>query len=138
LAVLFIAGSCATLKKPYIPKENEECYGTWINPEYNNSIRLVAAKDVYAPDGTWHSYMSVTDSQSSAKGWFKILKKWTDSEGNIWYRIDFNDPGVEIIRHQLTKISNSGNTMESVFSAVEHPKELDKDNINYRIRYRQE
>jgi hypothetical protein len=136
LAVLIIVESCATLKKPYIPTENEEYYGTWVNPEYNNSIRLVSAKVVNNPDGTWFSYMSVANSQSSSKGWFKIIKKWTDSEGNIWYRVDFNDPGVEIIRHQLTKIRNSGNTMESVFSAAEYPKKLDKDNLNYRIRYR--
>jgi hypothetical protein len=32
LVVLIIVGSCATGKKAYIAEENEELYGTWVNP----------------------------------------------------------------------------------------------------------
>ena len=35
IAVLIIAGSCATQKQAYIPKTNEELYGTWVNTDYD-------------------------------------------------------------------------------------------------------
>ncbi len=40
LAVLIIAGSCATGKKAYVAKEDEELFGTWINPDYGGLAKV--------------------------------------------------------------------------------------------------
>ena len=39
LTVMFIAGSCATEKKAYVATEDEEIYGTWVNPDYNYTAK---------------------------------------------------------------------------------------------------
>ena len=38
LTVMIIAGSCATSKKTYVAQEDEELYGIWINPDYNEPL----------------------------------------------------------------------------------------------------
>ena len=37
MAVTIIAGSCATGKKAYVVKEDEELFGTWINNDSNST-----------------------------------------------------------------------------------------------------
>ncbi len=147
MAVLIIAGSCATGKKAYEAKEDEELFGTWVNleelrraeeTEYDD--RGQARKIVFHPDGTLDFYWTSTSTRKG-DGTFSIIEKWTDDEGNIWYKSIQKVPSLNMIAHALTKISNSGNTMESSFkTSGEFPTLLDPNDLrvsNYEIYYRQ-
>jgi hypothetical protein len=37
ILVLVTGGSCATGKKVYVSKEDEELFSTWVNPDYDES-----------------------------------------------------------------------------------------------------
>ncbi len=130
-AVLIIIGSCATDKMTYISKEYE-IYGTWVNPEYEK--KGLRPKVVYNPNGKIDSYPSIDATRSLVQE-FVITNRWTDSDGNVLYtcRIRFEDNWQYI----LFKLSNSGKTLESIFSVNDYPFEIDSSNANYRIRYRQ-
>ena len=54
-----------------------------------------------------------------------------DSEGNIIYRSHWVGDWTEEA-YQLSKISNSGNTLEYVFDHDKYPKEVDPKHIYYR------
>ena len=84
LAVLIIAGSCATGKKAYTAKEDEELYGTWINPDYNEGKH--SAKFIFKPDGTFEGYAKTDSTHYYYFGEYIIADKWADSEGNLWYK----------------------------------------------------
>ena len=63
-----------------------------------------------------------------------ITDKWTDSEGNIWYKVMwvmFDQKGYE-----LDKISNSGKTREYVYSYSKYPTKIDPENATYHIYHR--
>ena len=50
LAVMVIAGSCATMKSPDKMVYERFC-GTWVNTEYEGK-EYPAVKEIYNPDGT--------------------------------------------------------------------------------------
>ena len=83
-AVLIIAGSCATGKKAYVVKENEELYGNWFKSEYNDSSR--AARHIINADGSIQLYATDDSPRVAAIHLYIITDKWYDSEGNIWYK----------------------------------------------------
>jgi hypothetical protein len=122
-------------------EKDEELYGTWVNSDYNRSAEI--AKFIVDPDpgirddanGTIIVYIRESDEQASWRSSFRIEEKWNDDEGNIWYKIE--DLGHTKYYH-LWKISNSGNILEYLFSNHNYPDEIDPNNQNYRIYYRQE
>ena len=83
LAILIIAGSCATGNKAYVAKENEELYGNWFNSEYNDSSR--AARHIIK-DGSIQLYSTDDSPRVAGINLYTITDKWHDSEGNIWYK----------------------------------------------------
>ena len=141
LAVMIVTGSCATSKKAYVATENEEFYGTWVNPDYDEGIhpgKLVVEHGKFA-------YYTMTYSTHSCKyGEYYIADKWTDSEGNIWYKYvdtltitsvrDTNE------KYGLAKINKSGSKLEIASQRNDYPTELDPDSLFYTlyIYYRQE
>ena len=50
LGVFVVMANCAT--KPYVAKDNEELYGTWI---FEAGLSA-ADKEILRPDGIWESY----------------------------------------------------------------------------------
>ena len=144
LFVLIVIGSCATRKIAISDEDLVKAYtGTWINEEYDGEEDQ-GAKIVMFADGTWERYEHLdTDKYPVSiinKGRNTILDQWKDSEGNIWFESSW-----ECIHraagYQLTKISDSGNTLEMLFTSYEHRvEEWDPDDIHYtyRIYYRQE
>ena len=130
LAFLSFTGNALAEEKTYLPKNNEEFYGTWVNTEYY----LVAQKVVINPDGTWGWAMQAND-EPGKKFTYELKEKWTDSEGNIWYKLRLESHrGKDYV---LVKISNSGNTRETVWDSNEYPTKIDPQKGNYRIYYRQ-
>ena len=138
-AVLVLLISCATGKKAYVAKENEEIYGTWVNTEYGTMEALFSQKRITNPDGTWEEYGGMADiAYRTLK--YTIIDKWTDSEGNIWYKLITEYGGKAYGAkpfYELHKISNSGLTWEFVSSTEAYPTEIDPDHPMYFIYYRQ-
>jgi hypothetical protein len=117
----------------YIPKSNEEIYGTWINED------ITFQKRIYYYWGYAEEYREVSSESPAYKITFTIVEKWTDPKGNVWYKI-FKLYSVAIgTEFCLTKISNNGTIYESVYSVGEFPSkdDLNGDHPNYLIYYRQ-
>jgi len=123
----------------YVPTENEEIYGTWINPEYGTMEALFSQKRITNPDGTWEEYSGMADiAYRTLK--YTIIDKWTDSEGNIWYKLITEYGGKTYGAkpfYELHKISNAKLTWEFVSSAEAYPTKIDPDHPMYFIYYRQ-
>ena len=143
LALILLEG-CAPSK----PKE--EIYGTWTNDTSTNTYVIMSGhiqKVVINPDGKWKEYSNISDSDYLQEGTRTIDSKWTDSEGNIWYKIvmvvtdgKLADPGTTA--QELDKLSKSATVWESVFALVGkvhpelYPTSIDPKTSNYRIYYR--
>ncbi len=136
LAVLIIAGSCATDKMTYVSKEYE-IFGTWVNLDYNNSSW--APKEVYYPDGRIHTYSSDTGSDVISEDEFVITSRWIDTNGDIWYTMRTRFGAFKLLWwYRLCKISDLGKTVEFNSSQDNYPNELNPNGGLYRIYYRQE
>ena len=153
LALLIIAGSCATKKR--MVKDSEELYGTWINEEYKATVAPFEIT-VFNPNGTMSMYRTEkahweTDVEVLEGGWipcdthtYTIEDKWTDSDGNVWYKVEAIAGGYEkvspITAYLLIKISDSNRVLEFMVGRIVYREEIDPTEVDYtyRIYYRQE
>jgi len=151
LLMLILVGGWAQAK--YVPKPNEEIYGTWVNEETSASHfqALHFHKIVITADGS-KDYLDVSDSvpvmdftAGAVAGW--IDSKWTDSEGNIWYKQFFeitNGRYKGNKMQELDKLSKFGTIWESQvsyvteFNANNYPTKIDPMSFTYSIFYRAE
>ena len=127
--VLFAFASQVIAEKwAYFAKDQEEFYGTWVNMDYFGSI---PQKIIYRPVGTFNCFRDANSKVPENVGRYLITGKWSDSEGNIFYKSNWvGDWGEEA--YQVSKISNSGKTLEFVLSYDEPPRNINPDNIWYR------
>ena len=134
LAVLIIAGSCATQKQAHIPKLNEELYGTWINTDYDEQ------KFIHYDWGYYELFFLVTDQTANIRGTFYIMDKWVGSDGNLWYKVTGQFKGTPNMRFYLVKINENEGTREEVWDYKDFPSESDltPEHVQYDIWYRQE
>jgi hypothetical protein len=137
LAVVFVAG-CAPGK--YVPKANEELYGTWTNEK-----GVEVEKKISNSPADFKMYLTVSDTDPSVGGTAEILSKSKDSDGNIWYKTfgTFTSGSGSGTKYQcLWKISGSGTVMECVLQTVvdfdpkNYPSSIDKSADYYRIFFR--
>ena len=132
LVVLTLTVSYAEQKKGYVPKDDEEIYGTWVNTDYS----LGRMQKMIVKPSEIIRFSSATDESSyQYMLTFTIIDKWTDSEGNIWYRTENKDT-LGIVYSVLDKISSSGSILEYVWSHYEYPTEIDPNHVEYRIYHR--
>jgi hypothetical protein len=145
-ALLFLIPFAAKAQEKYVPTANEEFYGVWMcreNPDYNHPQKSVITADGYK------SFLHTPDTASQEEGTMVIDSKWTDSGGNIWYKIlgtvttgqwkGYNFQALE-------KLTNSGTIKESVFQPIGlgtkfspkyYPLTIDPSKPTYEIRYRE-
>jgi hypothetical protein len=122
-ATLVIAGEWG-----YFAKNQEELYGTWVNLKYVGSI---PKKIIYKSVGTFICFKEVNSKVPCYGGRYLITGKWSDSKGNIFYKSNWvGDWGEEA--YQITKISDSGKTLEFVLGYDEPPKNIDAHSVWYR------
>ncbi len=124
--VAFAAGALAG-ERGYIVQDNEELYGIWINLSKSHG----AQEQIIKPDGTYEYIRGATKGRAR----YLITGKWKDSQGNIFYRYHcvLNDPqggGLEI--YVLAKISNSGNTLETLHDSETYPTDIEQEVPFYR------
>ena len=136
LLAIALVGSCATKRKAISEKDLTEAYtGTWINPEKG----YYKPKRILYP-GKWEVYSYIKGKSPRCYGDIELMEKWTTSNGDIffehrWECIPHGNMGYELIR-----ISDSGNTMERLYTKGENRvEEWDPDNslYTYKIYYRQ-
>ena len=141
LAVLIIAGSCATKRSAISDEELLKAFtGTWINEDYKYEWWRVE-KIVLFTDGTWERYSNVDSEEVFCKGINNVLDKWKDSNGNIWFECNWECFTHGNSGHRLVKISDSGNTFKMLTVVGEiRFEEWDPDSYPslYWIFYRQE
>jgi len=126
----------------YAPKPNEELYGTWINDKTINAFHV--QKRVHTADGDVKEYDDLSGSTLLAEGPSRIDKKWTDSDGNIWYEAyERLTTGVYAGYdfQRLFKLSKSSTVLEYVqnFGYVgpnNYPTKIDPTSGGYKIFYR--
>ena len=139
LALLLLGG---TAWAQYVPKSNEELYGTWINDKTINPFHV--QKRIHTPDGNVREYNDLSGSTLLAEGPSRIDKKWTDSDGNIWYEAyEKLTSGVYAGNEfqRLFKLSKSATVLEYVqnygyVGPNHYPTKIDPATGDYKIFYR--
>jgi len=132
---LFISVMLLSTLSVLLAANTEECCGTWVNKEYD-AYPGKGAVFILTPDGKYTSYGKESDAQPYETGTLIIKEKWIDSEGNIWYKVTFSPDIWPGTADGLMKLSNSGKTLEYVWSRGQAPTEIDPSSRTYRIRYR--
>ena len=134
IAALIIAGSFAMGQDVYVVKEDEELFGTWINLDRDGDAKLVIEYN-----GTWKEYKRGYYNKPNTYAEYTITEKWTDSDGNTYYKAIAIDIEFDITYYILSKINKSFTVYEDVWSTEHMPSEFDPNNIryHYRIYYRQ-
>ena len=112
----------------YFAKENELLYGTWVNSAYGVSL---PQKIIYQPTGIFECFKIAGSEKCDKKGRYLITGKWMDSEGNIIYRSHWVGDWTEEA-YQLSKISDTGKTIEIVLGYHTPPTKVDSNNVWYR------
>jgi hypothetical protein len=131
----------------FVPKGDEELYGTWAN-EKNNVDVFHGQKVVVAADGM-DIYCRVSDPAPGMEVSWEISSKWTDSEGNVWYKtLGTSTGGVYKGANwqALEKINKSGTVWERAVNYLElgrfnpafYPRTIDPNGTYYRLLYRTE
>jgi hypothetical protein len=116
----------------YVPEPKEEIYGTWINSEYAGDRAGRCQKIVLYDWGYGEKWLKIEDEKPPWRWTYSVTEKWTDSDGNVWYRGYDQFPGWPL-EYWLTKISNNDTTMECVFDRTKFPSESDLN--PYHITY---
>lgn len=131
LGILVFFSGCATAKIP-LPTDNfDEMVGIWVNKDY----KVRSQKIVIEPDGVYTAYKKIEYTTWSGTGTLEPIEKWTDSKKNIFIKTrEFT--GSEWV-YSINKISNSGTVLEYVNSYKDYPTEINPNDLEYRIYYRQ-
>ena len=140
LAVMVIAGGCATRKKVISEEDFFVAFsGTWVNTDYVGDYGT-PQKMIRFPDGTWEGYLKLTKAYYACYGKHTITDMWTDSKGNIWYRARWECLAHKNEGNEYGKINDSGNTLEYLSvkgDRIIEDWDPESFHYNYRIYYRQ-
>ena len=132
----------ANAQDKYVPKPNEELYGTWTNSENDPTWQM--QKEIVSADG-YKDYAKTIDTVPFQESTLHMDSKWTDSEGNIWYKVYgilTSGPYAGYNWQTLVKLSKSGTVRESQRSTAAqydpewYPTELKPGDTFYSIHYR--
>jgi hypothetical protein len=111
-------------ERGYVVKDNEELYCIWINLSKSRPPQ----KQIFKPDGTFEFYSGAT----KGTGRYLITGKWNDSQNNIFYRYHVVNDFYGLEFYVLAKISNSGNTLETLRDSETYPTEIEPEVPFYR------
>jgi hypothetical protein len=113
-------------ERGYIVQDNEELYGIWINLSKSQGNR----EQIFKQDGTFDYIRGAT----KGSGRYLITGKWKDSQGNIYFRYHYvvYDGFGGFEAYTLAKISNSGNTLETLHDTETYPTEIEPGVPFYR------
>ncbi len=130
MKVLFVAAICISLMffAGEAFSESDEICCTWVNTKYVSGDR--PQKLMFNFDGTFVTYNTKTSTEALQWGTFQIVKKWKDSEENIWYKIKMY--GLKYgMKYKLATISKAGDKLEFVCKPDKYPTEINKNEPDY-------
>ena len=108
--------------------ESEPICCTWVNFEYVEGAR--PQKLILNYDGTFQTYKTHQSLEPIQHGTFQIVKKWKDSQDNIWYKMDIFDKSGK--KYKLAKISQNGKKLEFICNSENFfPAGMNKADANY-------
>jgi hypothetical protein len=73
--------------------------------------------------------------KSKLSGTFTVTKRWTDSKGNIWTKLNYSIPEYNTKGYELMKLNKAGTILEGVFSQKHYPTEIDPNAPGYYLSY---
>ncbi len=80
IAMLTLAQSGGWAQEKYVPKENEELFGRWKDDKAANMETVIDSVG-------FKTYYGSTNNVVLNEATLEIEKKWTDAQGNIWYKV---------------------------------------------------
>ena len=145
LLLLLMPGVLAWAQEVILPKGEEEIYGTWVNADNRPDV-LHGQKVVVAAEAM-SIFCRASDLEAGMEVAWDITRKWTDAEGNTWYKTQGTSSAgmYRGARWQtLEKISKSGLVWERAMNLLEtgrfhpafYPRAMDPTGIYYRVLYR--
>ena len=120
LSLVFYAG--VTLS------ESDEICCTWVNVKYETGTP--PQKIMFHYDGTYATYNTTNSKTALTRGMFQVVKKWTDSDQQIWYKIIMQDPK-QGKKYKLAKVSKDGKKLEFVCKSDKYPTEIKAGESGY-------
>ncbi len=130
MRALFIIALCLSLVfsagKTFA--ESDEICCTWVNTKYVSGDP--PQKLIFAFDGTFVTYGTKTSAEALQRGTFQVIKKWKDSEENIWYQIKMQNP-ISGTKYKLARVNKGGDKLEFVCKSDKFPAEIDKNEPDY-------
>ncbi len=149
--MLFVLGCVSTRvagKSPvadeafYKPEIGEQCYGTWVNHEYDSSHK--AQKIVIHSWGLIEMFIDIDSKTCDQRGTSTLVERWTDHHGNVWYKDYerweiFGSYGESA--YTLLRVNRDRTTLEVIFSGVSwpNPEQMDSEtNTTYLIYTRKQ
>ena len=76
------------------------------------------------------TYKTQTAIDALERGTFQIVKKWKDSEKNIWYQIKMQGHKYGT-RYKLARVSKAGDKLEFVCKSNKYHAEINKSEPDY-------
>jgi hypothetical protein len=148
LAVMIIAGSCATTKKAISEEDAMKVFeGVYVNTEYSGQSYTPPQKVVITADRRFEDWALATNEYPSWKAEYKVAESWIDSKGNTYCTVDMRYSHGDRTK-ELWKLDKSGKILEVNFQITvrgEYPKIIDSNpdptiipTLHYCIWYRQE
>jgi len=148
VAFFVLIPSAAIAQDRYVPQPKEEIYGTWTNEK--NIVSWVHPQKIVISQDTMEVYEKLASSLPPDKVIWSIVDRWTDSEGNVWYKA--NGTGTSGAKgykwEELYKLSKNATILERAFVALpfgsdfdpsQYPTQIDpNDYVGYTIWYRAE
>jgi poly-D-alanine transfer protein DltD len=140
LALMLLGGY--SFAQNYVPKPNEECYGTWINDKSINQGHI--QKKICSADGN-KDFLEVDGSSPLFEDEQHIYSKWIDPDKNIWYKTYGTVRKGAYLGtkwQELDKLSKGATVWEYVFVIVSqfdasyYPAKVDPKDTYYRVFYR--
>jgi len=133
IVILCVIGMMATM--PLFAQEKEwSLVGTWVNPAYENS-NATPPQNIFKGDGTITTYYHIGDSLPWGVGTYSVESDWTEP-GVHWFKV--KSTFSQWTYFEIAKLTNEGNTYESVGSWDKYPSSFDKSNNSYLTRNRRE
>jgi hypothetical protein len=119
----------------FAQEESWPLVGAWINKDYDISGKF-SAKVVYGGDGSLKTYRHLSDTSAAADLTFTVEESWTE-KGIRWFKVKI--PFGSGTMYEIDKLTEGGNTYESVFGTDKYPLSFDPKSPSYMytIRYRE-
>jgi len=106
---------------------------TWSNIRYFDGN--FPQKIEFNYDGTYATYKYFNYLDIFSRGTYQITKKWSDSEGYIWYKIIMQDLK-KGKRYELARVHKNGRKLEFISKKDNYPSKLNSDENGYCIYWR--